>query len=77
MDEEKIDRRAHWIQIIATGLVAATVFCVTIKLTLTQLEDDFKQYKKDQKVTFKDMDNTVDDLTHRIIVLETKQGCSQ
>jgi sensor domain CHASE-containing protein len=75
LDEETIDRRAHWAWAIVSAIVAATVFCVTIKLTMNQLEQDFKDYKKEQKVILKDQDNKGDDLDHRVIVLETIQAC--
>ena len=64
MDEESLDRRAHWVQWILGGLIAATVFCVTLKLTVADLA---------QRV--KEQDNSIDDITHRLIVMETIQAC--
>ena len=75
IDEDKIDRRAHWIQAILVAIVAATVWCVKLEMNSSSQADDLKQYKKDMKATFKEMDNSVDDLTHRIIVLETESKC--
>lgn len=75
MNEEKIDRRAHWVQWIAGGLIGATVFCVTLKLTVAQLEQDFKDYRREIKVTLKEQDNREDDLNNRVLILETIQKC--
>lgn len=72
MDEEKLDRRAHWVQWIAGGVVGATIFCVTIKLTLTQLEQDFKEYKQEMKRTMKELDNRIDDIHDHQLILETQ-----
>jgi hypothetical protein len=72
LSEEKIDRRAHWIQLLVTGLVAATVWCVKLEMNLSQLETDFKQYKRDMKDTVKEYDNRLDDLDHRVIHLEDR-----
>ncbi len=65
VDEEKIDRRAHWIQVAIGAIIAVTVFCVTIKLTVAQLEQDFKDYKKEQKISFKDLDNRIDSVSDK------------
>ena len=72
MDEETIDRRAHWAWAIITAIVAATVFCVTLKLSLSQLEQDFKDYKKEMKTTIKEHDNRMDDLHDHVLILETE-----
>ena len=45
MTEEKIDRRAHWAQVIATGLVIATIWCVKIQIELAGVKSDMEIQK--------------------------------
>lgn len=40
MNEEKIDRRAHWAQIVVAGIVAVTVWCVRLEFTVAELKKD-------------------------------------
>lgn len=75
LNEDQIDRRAHWFQIVVGLIIVATAWCVKLELNSSQQSDDAKQYKKDMKVNFKEMDNKGDDLDHRVIVLETIQAC--
>ena len=77
MKEEQIDRRAHWIQALVTGIIVATVFCVKLQMGLTQLEQDFKDYKKEMKATIKEFDNRGDDLDRRVTHLEDWRDLSQ
>ena len=39
-NEEKVDRRAHWIQIIVTGIVLATLWCARLEYTVQDLKKD-------------------------------------
>lgn len=67
MEQKNIENSLHWIQLLVTGLIAATVFCVKLQIGLTQIEQDFKDYKKDQKQTFKELDNRLDAVSDRMI----------
>ena len=52
MDEEKLDRRAHWIQVALMGLIAATVWVCKIQFELAGVEKDMENQKakRDQSV---------------------------
>lgn len=70
MNEDKIDRRAHWVQALVTGLILATAWCVKLQMNVAQLETDFKDYKKEQKQNIKGFDDRLDDHNNRLIHLE-------
>lgn len=70
MNEEKLDRRAQWVKWVGVMLVAGTVYILTIKLTLNQLDTDFRDYKKEMKLTLKEMDNRMDNISDRLIQTE-------
>ena len=76
MNEDKLERRAHWFQLLVTGLVAATVFCVKLQMNLAQLEQDFKEYKLEMKHTMKNYDERLDDL-HDCFILDTHKACGR
>lgn len=46
MDEEQIDRRAHWVQWIVAGIIGATVWCVRLEFTIAELKTDMENQKK-------------------------------
>ena len=45
MDEEQLDRRAHWVQWLITGIVVATIWCVRLEFTVAGLKSDMEQQK--------------------------------
>lgn len=45
MTEDKIDRRAHWAQIVATGIIIATAWCVKLEMTTSGLKSDMEIQK--------------------------------
>jgi hypothetical protein len=46
VDEEQIDRRAHWVQWAITGIVIATAWCVRLEFTVAGLKSDMETQKK-------------------------------
>jgi hypothetical protein len=50
--------------------VGATIYCVKLQMGLSQLEQDFKDYKREMKMTVKDFDNRGDDLDKRLTHME-------
>lgn len=38
MNEATLDRRAHWIQIVITGIVLATGWCMKLEITVSSLK---------------------------------------
>lgn len=53
LDEEKIDRRAHWAQWAITGIVIATGWCCRLEFTVAQLKADMEIQKnsRDQMIS--------------------------
>jgi hypothetical protein len=51
LDEEQIDRRAHWVQIAGAAIVAVTAWCVKLEMTTTQLKDDMINHIAARDVT--------------------------
>lgn len=51
--EERIERRIHWIQIVAGGIIAATVWCAKIQFELVGIEKDMELQKsnRDQMIS--------------------------
>ena len=45
MDEESLDRRAHWVQWAITGIVIATAWCVRLEFTVSGLKADMANQK--------------------------------
>ena len=77
MEEERIERRFHWAQVIIGAIIAAVVWCCKLEFSTNSQSEDFKQYKRHMKSTTKEMDNAIDNLTYRIIVLETERNCKK
>lgn len=48
MDEESIDRRAHWVQWAITGIIIATAWCVRLEFTVSGLKSDMESQKKNR-----------------------------
>lgn len=46
MDEQKIDRRAHWAQLAITGVILATGWCVRLEFTVSSLQKSMEEQKK-------------------------------
>ena len=46
LDEEKIDRRAHWVQWAITGIIIATAWCVRLEFTVSNLKSDMETQKR-------------------------------
>lgn len=53
LDEEKLDRRAHWAQWAITGIVLATGWCVRLEFTVAALKTEMEQQKaaRDQSIS--------------------------
>lgn len=53
MNEEKLDRRAHWVQWVATGIIIATGWCCRLEFTVSQLKTDMELQKsnRDQMIS--------------------------
>ena len=66
-----IGQWVDWGKLAVFALVGATIWCVKLEMNNATLTSEFTQYKRDMKQTTKEMDNAIDDLTHRIIILET------
>lgn len=60
---------AKWIPIMAVAL-GAVGWGFKIKFDVEENKTAFEQYKKDMKLTIKDLDNRGDDLNNRLIHLE-------
>ena len=52
MDEEQIDRRAHWVQLVIGGIIAATIWCVKLEMTTSSLKSDMEiqKSKRDEMI---------------------------
>lgn len=51
INEEKLDRRAHWIQWLVTAVIIATGWCVRLEFTVNQLKTDIESQHKDRDKT--------------------------
>ena len=75
MDEESIDRRAHWVQLAITGIVIATIWCVRLEFTVSGLKTDMENQKKNRDEMISKIWDKIGSDHDRIIETRTITDC--